>query len=179
MNRMIETIRSRHQEMLDALSALGGAVVADAEGTHSLQLAGFLRHKLLPHMHSEEHHLYVLVDGFDTERNLKVTAGMTLDHQFVECQIASIDECLRTARHNSVQDLGHVALHRKLEILLARLDAVLRMHLRREEDAYLAVLRRYASHEIEGEIRLRMQRVYGDGETIASPSETAVEGSIS
>lgn len=179
MNRMIETIRGRHQEILNALNILGGAVVADAGGIHNLRLIGFLRHKLLPHIHSEEHHLYGLVDGLDTGRSLKVTSGMTLDHQFVESQIGSIEECLRAARHDSVQDPGHIALRRKLETLLARLDAVLRLHLRREEDAYLAVLRRYESHEIESEIRLRMQRVYGDGETVASPSEAVIEGSIS
>ena len=48
MNQMIETIQAYHQEILRALNALSGALVGDAEGTHCLQLIGFLRHKLLP-----------------------------------------------------------------------------------------------------------------------------------
>ncbi len=169
MNQMTETIQGRHQEILSGLNALSRAVVADAEGVHSLQLIGFLRHKLLPHMRSEEHHLYDLVDRLVATQSLGVTATMVKDHQFVESQIDSIDECLRTARLDSPQDPESLVLHRKLDTLLARLDAILRSHLQSEEDVYLAMIRHSASHEIESEIQRRMQSVYGEGKTSTSP----------
>ncbi len=179
MNQMIETIQAYHQEILRALNALSGAVVADAEGTHSLQLIGFLRHKLLPHMHSEEHHLYQLVDALITGQDMSVTATMAIDHQFVERQIGLIDECLRTARLNSAQDSEHRTIRRELELLLAQLNAVLRLHLRRDEQVYLTVLRHYAGRGIGNEIRLRMQRVYGEGKASTLPTDAAVQWGIS
>ena len=172
MNQMSETIQVRHQEILNALNALSGAVVADAAGIHSLQLIGFLRHKLLPHMHSEEHHLYDLVDGLITGHNPSVAATMAIDHQLVERQIESIGECLRTAMLDSAQDSERRAVRRELEIVLAQLNAVLALHLQREEQVYLMVLKHYAGQGIGNEIRLRMQRVYGDGKTGNVPAYT-------
>lgn len=178
MNPMIETIQGRHQEILSGLDALSRAVVADANGTHSLQLIGFLRHKLLLHMRSEEHHLYDLVDGI-TEQNPGVAATMAIDHQFVESQIDSIDEYLRTALLENAQDSGRRGVRRELETQLAQLNAVLRLHLRREEQVYLMALKHYAKREIGNEIRLRMQRVYGDGKIDNFSTDVEAPGEIS
>jgi hemerythrin-like domain-containing protein len=179
MNRMIETIQGRHQEILSGLNALSRAVVADAKGTHSLQLIGFLRHKLLPHMHSEEHYLYDLVDRLVTTQSPSVTAIMAKDHQFVERRIGSICECLRAALLENAQDSERRGACRKLETLLAQLNAVLRLHLRTEEQVYLMALKQYANREIGNEVRLRMQRVFGDGKTDNFSTDAAAPGGIS
>lgn len=178
MSQIIERIQGRHQEILNALNALSGAVVADAVGIHSLQLIGFLRHKLLPHMHNEEDHLYHLVDALIAGQSMSVTATMTIDHQFVERQIGWIDECLRAARLNSSQHSERRTIGRELELLLAQLNAVLKLHLQREEQVYLTLLRHYTNHGIGSQIRLHMQRVYGDGKANAFPTVTVAEGSI-
>ena len=177
MNQMIETIQGRHQEILGALNALSRAVVADAEGAHSLQLSGFLRHKLLPHMHREEHHLYGLVDGI-TEQNPGVAATMAIDHQFVESQIGSIEACLEAARLDSAENSERRAIRRELETLLAQLNAVLRLHLRREEQVYLMTLKHHAKRKVRNEGRLRMQRVYGDSKTDNFSTDAAAPGGI-
>ncbi|MGC1678459.1 MAG: hemerythrin domain-containing protein [Candidatus Binataceae bacterium] len=179
MNQMIETIQGRHQEILSGLNALSRAVVADAGGTHSLQLIGFLRHNLLPHMHSEEHQLYDLVAGLITTQSPSVSAIMAKDHQFVESQIDSIDEYLRTVLLENAQDSERRGARRELETLLAQLNAVLRVHLRREEQVYLMALKHYAKREIGNEIRLSLQRVYGDGKIDNFSTDAAAPGGIS
>lgn len=120
-------------------------------------------------MHNEEHHLYQLVDAVITGQDMSVTETMAIDHQFMERQIGWIDESLRAASLNA-QDSKHGAIRQELKLLLAQLDAVLRLHLRREEQVYLTVLRHYASHEIGSEIQLRMRRVYGEGKANTVPT---------
>ena len=175
MNQIIETIQDRHQKILRAVNALSRAVVADAEGVYSLQLSGFLRHKLLPHMHREEHHLCDLVDGI-TEQNPGVAATMVIDHQLVESQIDSIGERLRTAALENAQDSERRGVHRELETLLAQLNAVFGLHLRREEQVYLMAFNHYARRGIGSEIRLRMQREHGDGKTDNLSTDAAAGG---
>jgi len=162
MNQVNETIRGCHQNILRSLKDLSGAVVADAEGMHSLRLIGFLRHKLLPHMRSEEDHLYPLVDAFVARYDMSVGGTMAIDHQFVERQISPIDERIRTARLHSARDSESRTVRRELERLLVELSTILTLHLRTEEQVYLSVLRHYAGDEVGSEMRRRIQHVYGE-----------------
>jgi iron-sulfur cluster repair protein YtfE (RIC family) len=179
MDQMRTAIQGRHKEILNNLSALSGAVAADAEGVHSFQLRGFLRHKLLPHMHDEERHLYDLVDDLIARHSAGVAATMAIDHQFVEDQIDSIEACLEAARLENAQNSASRSKRRELETLLAQLDTVLRLHLQREEQIYLMALTRPAAREIGRELRRRMRRVYGDVQSREIPSDAGNEGGIS
>lgn len=132
----------------------------------------------MTHTHSEEHHLYPLVDTFVMGQDMSVSATMTIDHQFVECQISSIEERIRTARLHSARDSEPRTVRRELELLLVELKAVLRLHLRKDEQVYLTVLRHYAGHGIGNEIQLRMQRVYGEGKASTLPTDAAVQWGI-
>jgi iron-sulfur cluster repair protein YtfE (RIC family) len=137
-------------------------VVADAEGIHSFRLIGFLRHKLLPHMRSEEDRLYPLVDAFMTRYDMSVGGTMTIEHQFVERQISSIEERIKAARLHRARDPEPRNVRQGLELLLVELDAILRLPLRKEEHVYLSVLRHYAGDEVGSEMRRGIQHVYGE-----------------
>lgn len=160
MNEMNETIQGCHQNILRSLKDLSGAVVADSEGAHSLRLIGFLRHRLLPHMRSEERHLYPLVDAFATRHNTCLGATMTIDHQFVERQINLIEERLGAARLDHACNSEQRTVSRELEHLLVELSTALRLHLRTEEQVYLGVLKNYANDGAGSEMQRRIQHVY-------------------
>ena len=79
MDQMIEAIQGRHREILSAFDGLTRTIVVDAEGIHGLQLMGVLRHRLLPHMHREEHELYRSINTLMSRPGASITAAMAMD----------------------------------------------------------------------------------------------------
>ena len=156
MDLMIEAMQGRHREILSAFDGLSRTVVADAEGTHSLQLMGFLRHRLLPHMHCEESELYRSIDRLMARPGASITATMAMDHELMEQQIARIDESLNAVTLEPSFELQHGAPDRNIGFLLAQFDLVLRLHLRREEHLYLTAFQSYAGDNIASDIWRRM-----------------------
>jgi iron-sulfur cluster repair protein YtfE (RIC family) len=162
VNEAKDAISACHQNILRSLEDLSIAVVADAEGAHSLRLIGFLRHKLLPHMHSEEDYLYPLIAGFVACSDISAKETMSTDHRFVERQIRSIERWIRMATHYRTFNSEERAGSGELKRLLVELGTVLRVHLRTEENAYSKMLRRYAKDELGSEMRRRVRHVYRD-----------------
>jgi iron-sulfur cluster repair protein YtfE (RIC family) len=172
MNQMSDRIVAHHEEILDALDSLSAAVIADAEGSHRFRLTGFLRHRLLRHIHDEERNLYGLVDRLLPNHCMNSTAAMANDHRFVEEQVSRIDAALMADRLENLRGSARHANRAELERLLVELNAVLRLHLQKEKQVYVTVLRCCAADQMESEVLRRMQRVF-DEKAAAAPSESA------
>lgn len=170
MNQIGDKIVAHHKEILHALDSLSAAVIADAEGSHRFQLTGFLRHRLLSHIHDEERNLYGLVDRLLPNHCMNPTAAMANDHRFVEEQVSRIDAALMTGRLENPRASTLQANRAEVERLLVELNGVLRLHLQKEEEVYLTVLRCRVADQMEPEVLLRMQQVF-DEKAAAAPSE--------
>jgi hypothetical protein len=159
MSELIEIIQERQDKILGEFRALGDAAIADAEGSHRLRLTGFLRHQLLPMMHTEEKCLYGLLRSERAGSDPDVIADWLADHRFAEKQVAAINDALKAANLGSTSYLRHSS---QLEALFMRLDAILRLHLRSEGRVYWSILQRCEGDNRKCELGRRIQRVYGE-----------------
>ena len=157
MAQVGEAIRKHHRQMVATLETL----VADIK-KHELpagrKLVEFLRGDLLPHAHGEERHLYGLIDSLIKAHNANSTATMCVDHTFLEEQVDRIESAIGRLERSSRSE--RTAAAAELERLLIELSAVLRLHLRKEEDVYFTLMERYTPEQEQSDALRRMHRVY-------------------
>ncbi|HZD80071.1 MAG TPA: hemerythrin domain-containing protein [Actinomycetota bacterium] len=137
-------LHQEHQELLPHLGHLG-ALAEQApdldEATLRERLHGvvdFLTHSLLPHAGVEEQTLYPAVDGL-----LRATGGgtgtMSIDH----AEIGERIQALAAMVEEPLNPSARTAIVRALE----QLEAIVRLHFRKEEEAYLPLLSRLSAAE--------------------------------
>ena len=138
------SLHEEHQELLahlDHLRALAHeAPVRDEQILTSRleNVVGFLTDALLPHAAIEEKSLYPAVD-----RLLRATGGatrtMSIDHQEIGERVGQLTAMAR-------QPLTP-ATRSAIATALSALEAVVRLHFRKEEEAYLPLLSRLSNAE--------------------------------
>ena len=144
MSHVSEAIRSHHQELMKTLTAQVAALVESRPETDPPALARFLQDELLPHAAGEEQHLYPMVDSL-VKAHGQATATMSVDHEFIEGYIRQIGEAVQTWR-GAGQEQRATSLGR-LQRLALQLEAVLQVHLEKEERVYLPLFEQYLADE--------------------------------
>jgi uncharacterized protein (DUF2249 family) len=138
MSTVIEDIKSHHRELLNTLTKqVAGLAESSAQAE---DLVTFLKQDLLPHALGEEDHMYPAVDTLLKSYG-KPTATMSVDHEFIEnyiCQIEQTTQALTAAGEGE-----RLGLETTLRRLAGQLEAILRLHLEKEERIYLPLFERY------------------------------------
>ncbi|HYB90611.1 MAG TPA: DUF2249 domain-containing protein [Candidatus Binataceae bacterium] len=138
MSTLTEAIHAHHAKLQDALRAHVEALVkgsADASG-----LLAFLKRELLPHARSEERHLYPAVDTLVKEHG-RATATMSVDHEFI-AEYARRIERINDARAPGKKE-NEAASGALLRQLAVELEAIVKLHLAKEERVYLPLFDRH------------------------------------
>ncbi len=120
------------------------AIVAEPSQANGARLLTLLRDDLLPHAGGEERSLYPLIDRmFKTARNGRATETMTVDHEFI---IEYVD-WIAAALHSLPNSTGmqRELLLSQLHRYLVQLEAVLNLHLEKEERIFLPMIERHLS----------------------------------
>jgi len=147
MSEVAAAIRNHHRELLETLTAQVTKLVEEHPDADPVALANFLQHELLPHAVGEEKHLYPVVEPL-VKTHGQATATMSVDHEFIESYIREIGQVAEALRKVGPEQRS--ALQSRLQRLALQLEAVLRVHLEKEERVYLPLFEQYLS---EGEQR--------------------------
>jgi len=132
-----EAIRKHHLSLSKTLQAHAGGVGGGETQREREAFVAFLNGDLMPHARSEERHLYPAVDAL-VRAHGRPTATMSVDHEFIADYIARIE---RTTRELAGANNGERArLLTRLRDLATRLDAIVELHLAKEERVYLPLL---------------------------------------
>jgi iron-sulfur cluster repair protein YtfE (RIC family) len=150
-----QPLRDEHRALLPELGAL--RVAADAVGSpvagEQLDRAWRLLHRhLLPHMAAEEATLYPTIDrlvGNDA------TATMRRDHDEIRKRIGALD----ALRSSDEPDSGAQG---ELRAVLYGLDAIVRLHLAKEEELYYPLLDTQLSGDEAAELVTAVHEVERD-----------------
>ena len=170
MSEVSQTIRNHHRELLESLSAQVKALVEGAATADPEVLARFLREELLPHAIGEEKHLYPAVEPLIMAHG-RATATMSVDHEFIADYIRRIGEA--AAAWAQADEAGRPALQRQLQHLALQLEAVLRVHLEKEERVYLPLFEEHLTEEEQRRVLDGMHAAYATEE--APSGEVKVE----
>jgi uncharacterized protein (DUF2249 family) len=165
MSQVSETIHNHHQELLATLTGYSQAL-AEGQTVDASALAAFLKNDLIPHAAGEEQHLYPAIDPL-VKAYGKATATMSVDHEFIEGYVRQIEETALAL--NQAENAQRPALEKQLQRLTLQLEAVLRVHLEKEERVYIPLFEQYVSSEDQQRILDGMHEAYdesGDVKTL-------------
>lgn len=141
MSNACDAIRTHHRELVGALIAHVGEVTSGDEEASAL--IEFLESDLLPHAASEERGLYPAIEEL-LRTHGSPTATMVIDHEFIRDYVRQIEETAG-AMARAGHDRSH--LESRLRRLGVELEAVLRLHVEKEERVYLPLFEAHLSAE--------------------------------
>jgi uncharacterized protein (DUF2249 family)/hemerythrin-like domain-containing protein len=144
MSDAIETIQRHHAEILARLGEQVRLLLERRPEADPSVLADLLTHELLPHAAGEERFLYPAVEPL-IKAHGHATATMRLDHQVIADYVAAV---IQAAQEVAAADpSARAEVLDRVTRLALQLEAVLRLHLRKEEEVYLPLFARYLSPE--------------------------------
>jgi len=153
MASAVEAIRKHHRKILETLQDYRQTLRQRPEPTSLQALLNFLKTELLPHAVGEERALYPAVEGLLKAWG-QATATMIVDHEFIRRYIQAIEGLAEKLRTTPT-----VALWSEVEAQLLQLDAILRLHLEKEERVYLPLVTQHLSASVQQSILERMHEV--------------------
>ncbi len=159
MNTLTEAIRKHHLSLAKTLEAHARAVGGNEPQVEREAFVAFLKGDLLPHARGEERHLYELVDAL-VRKHGKPTATMMVDHEFITDYVAKIEEVSQRLASATCCDQREQLL-RRLHDLALRLDAIVELHLAKEERIYLPLIEEHVAIERQSAV---LQAIHGSYE---------------
>lgn len=154
MSRFVEAIRKHHRKILETLQGHLQTLRRRPEPESLRALLHFLKADLLPHAVGEERALYPAVEPLLKAWG-QATATMVVDHEFIRRYIEALEALAERLRTTS--DVAE--LWDEVESQLLQLDAVLRLHLEKEERVYLPLVAQHLSESVQQSILDRMHEV--------------------
>ena len=140
MSQVTDAIRNHHRELAKTLGAQVQALEEGKAEANAEALVTFLNTDLLPHAQGEEAGLYPRMDVLVREHG-QATATMSVDHEFIHNYIKQIQEAAQARATASPAE--RPALEKKLARLGVQLEALLAVHLEKEERVYLPLFEKY------------------------------------
>jgi uncharacterized protein (DUF2249 family) len=150
MNILTEAVRKHHLSLAKTLEAHARAVGDGEPQTERDAFVGFLKGDLLPHASGEERHLYGMVDTL-VRKHGKPTATMMVDHEFIRDYVTQIEKLSRRLASAVCGDQRDNLL-RQLRDLALRLDAIVELHLAKEEKIFLPLIEEYVDEQRQHDV---------------------------
>lgn len=168
MSTATEAIQRHHAEILARLTEQVQRLVEQRPEADPAALVDLLTHELMPHAAGEERSLYPAVEPL-IKAHGTATATMSVDHRVITDYVTAITQ---TAQELAAAPSDRAVLRDRLTRLALQLEAVLRLHLRKEEEVYLPLFDRYLSPEEQQRVLDEMHAVQPDE---GSPAEPVVD----
>lgn len=140
MSTVSEAIHNHHQEISTTLHRHVEQIVGGAANANPDALVAFLKSDLLPHAAGEERFLYPAVDPL-VKAHGNATATMMVDHEYITGYVTQLEETAQALR--SASAAARPALQATLQRLSLQLEALLLVHLEKEERVYIPLFERY------------------------------------
>lgn len=143
MSDVRDTIHNHHVELAERLAAhVDTLETGHADQADLGSLLAFLQDDLLMHAQGEEAYLYPVVDPLVKQYG-SATATMRVDHEFISKYVGGLKEIANAWSAATPEQQS--ALRKRAARLALQLQALLEVHLEKEERVYLPLFERYIS----------------------------------
>jgi len=135
-----------------------------------LALVAFLKHDLLLHDLGEELYLYPALDPV-LKAHTQATAALSIEHEYLQGYVDWIEET--TEELETADEEERPKLQALLQRLCLQLEAVLQLHIAKEEKVYLPLFERYTTPEEQEQVLSDMRETLEEEtrkETIPLPA---------
>src|SRR5918911_3765327 len=160
MGQASEVIHKHHQNLIDTLSEQVTAIVEGRPEADPCALVAFLKRDLLLHDLSEELYLYPALDPV-LKAHAQTTAALSVDHEYIQGYVDWIEET--TEELETADEDERPALQALLERLCLQLEAVLQLHMAKEEKVYLPLFELYTPKEEQQQILSELREALTEG----------------
>jgi len=157
MSQVVAAIHEHHAALLETLKNYGAEVSQHPASFKPQQIVDFLKSDLLLHASGEEENLYPALEAL-IKTHGQVTATMRVDHRFIEDYVRRI-EVAGEALTQAVPD-EREAKQAQLERLILQLEALVEVHLAKEEQVYVPLFEKYLPVEEQQRILDGMHEAY-------------------
>lgn len=165
MSEVTETIKAHHREIAKRMNATTERAVRTGSPADLDALLAFLHEDLLPHASGEEAHLYPAIDRL-VPGGFQPTATMRIDHEHIQAHARMISAA--AARIRTPKDvIDATAARDTLRELVARLAALIDVHLEKEERVYLPFIERALGPEAQKRL---LEEIHETAEASTEPS---------
>lgn len=172
MSKVSEAIRRHHRELFQTLTTQVAHLAAGRPEADPAALVTFLHTELLPHAMGEEQHLYPAIEPL-LKTHGQATATMSVDHTFIEEYIRQIDQTVQ--KLSTVAGEERTTLSHQLQRLTWQLEALLRVHLEKEERIYLPLLEQYLSDAEQQRVLEGMHAAYTGSSSTQETAKTTLD----
>ena len=156
MSEVIDAIKGHHRELMahliDGTESLAKGDVAQLDA-----FVQFLKSDLLSHAGGEEAHLYPAIDPLVRDHG-SATATMSIDHEFISGYVRELEHAADEWRRAASADRPELA--RRVARLAIGLEALLKVHLEKEERVYLPLFERYLPQSEQQRVLDGMHEAY-------------------
>ncbi len=140
MSESKQTISQLHRNLFNQLVELANTVEAEQSQSSLDELVNYLRNDMIAHFRDEDRSLYPVVEPL-IKAHGQATAGLDMDHDFVEQYIQRI---AALAQEVKAADAAQQAqLWQRARDLLVRMEAILEVHLSKEEALLVPLFEKY------------------------------------
>jgi hemerythrin-like domain-containing protein len=158
MSHVSETIRKHHRELMDRVTAQVEALADGSADADAVALVSFLKTELGPHADGESKNFYPAIEPL-IKAHGQATATMQVDHHFIADYIGQLEAAVEAMnRAGPGRDRAAETARR----LALKLEAILELHLEKEEQIYLPL---FDSHLSEQEQRRIVDNLFEVFET--------------
>jgi hemerythrin-like domain-containing protein len=140
MNEATESIRQHHRRLAGLLAEHVEAVSEPPPDVRYDELRLFLQQQLLPHAAAEEAHLYPALEPVIAKYG-RATDTMSVEHDIIKRYVGDIEEILYELETGAAEDES--CRLRALRRKILQLQAILALHLEKEERVYLPLFSRH------------------------------------
>ncbi|HUY20496.1 MAG TPA: hemerythrin domain-containing protein [Candidatus Binataceae bacterium] len=143
MSEITVTIHNYHERLLRDLREQSAMFNADPSEESGSKLLALLHDDLIRHTADEERDFYPLIDQIIKAEPGGATASMVIDHEFIGEYVDWIEAALQSLR--SATGSHRELLLSQLRRYLVQLEAVLNLHMEKEERLFLPMIERHVS----------------------------------
>lgn len=161
MSDTTRAITAHHAELARDLRAAVSAAETSPSHDSAAALLEFLDRDLMPHAKSEERYLYPLLDPI-VASHARPTETMSIDHEF----IGRYRDDVAKAAADLARASGDTAAATRLARAAGALEALVEVHLAKEERAYLPLLEKYKSAAEQAAV---LRQMHGEDAGSAEP----------
>lgn len=138
----VEDFREHHRAIRDRLARRSERALARGERDDLNALIALLEGDLLVHARAERDHLYPAVDEL-VRAHGRATATMDIDHEVIEKRVRDVAAAVERLRASEGRERSEA--RRTLREALLRLEALLDVHMEKEERVYVPLIEAHLS----------------------------------
>ncbi|MDP6402022.1 MAG: hemerythrin domain-containing protein [SAR202 cluster bacterium] len=152
--RPTESLRDEHEvlkQRLTRLRAMADGLVGAVDRTEMQDMFDWLVSELLPHSSDEEARLYPLVDELLAEHG-GASSTMVLDHVALRSKVRDFGDAIAPLVSGAKGQKAR-ELRDRARIITFQLEAILQLHMHKEEEVYFAAVDQHATPEQLAKLR--------------------------